>query len=182
MRVSTWARVFVVVAVAALSLTGCATATASATSSLAQPGASAVARALAAKAQAGVRNTARTAQRRQNGTLRLRPRIVIREAEVESYSQRVRDTIIDRLRGHVADLNESEFRYLVKSACLRKDLQDIAVQERFDERVRSVVESGGGLAALPLRIASLADDLAADQSSGDQVLTGSVFFLCEIAG
>lgn len=182
MRVSTWARVFVAVALAALLLTGCATATASATSSLAQPGASALVRALAKQAQASVRNTARTAQRLENGTLRLRPRIVIREAEVESYSQRVHKAIIYRLRGYVADLNESEFKFMVKSVCLRKDLRDIAEQKTFDEQVRSFVESRGMLATLPLRIARLADDLAADQSSGNQVLTGSAFFLCEIAG
>jgi hypothetical protein len=155
--------------------------------------AGAIASGLRAAAQ-GARNAASTAARAgsrlPDGSLRLprvvsRPRviepIVVPPSAVASFPDLVFDRSVQLIRPHVEDLSQTDARAVLATACTFNDAAEVLSQENFNAAVSTALISFGGRRTLVHRVAGLSDDLAAAESTSDQVQKAAVALLCEVA-
>lgn len=77
--------------------------------------------------------------------------------------------------------NYDDIRHVIDLACKIKDAADIAQANSLGDATYGAVTSFGGRLMLPHRIIGLAQKMAKEQSSGDQIADLAIFGICEMA-
>lgn len=134
--------------------------------------------------EAAARSAARAAERLSDGSLRLRVTrpLVIPARRAATYLADIRVMAIHEVDSYVGDLNVEEARFVIKQACMRQDIRDVANSGTPEDTIVKAVGAAGGRPLLALRIFGLLKDLNSMNSSGDQMAQATSFFICEAAG
>jgi hypothetical protein len=134
--------------------------------------------------EAAVRSASRAAERLSDGSLRLRASrpLVIPAQRVATYLADIRRMAMSEVGLYVGDLDLGEAGFVIRQACIRQDIRDIAASETQGDAISKAVGAAGGRPLLAWRIIGLLDDLNSMNSSGDQIAQATSFVICEAAG